>query len=230
MAFRSSSAALSGALTASSLAPSAPAGLAQNDIIIAIWRNGGSSNATITWPTGFTDLGNANQSSPEIHTFRAAFKVAGSGEPGSYTISANVNDYCYAHLLAFSGRDTSATPGFVGSTDTNATASPRNADLTGITAGGGDDIVCALGSCDASSVFTFGPPTGYTEREESANSFYVSGQVSTLDNVSAGATGTLTATIDRVISANTGWGGIVISIAAQASTTKRFLSLLGAGA
>jgi hypothetical protein len=212
VAFRSSS---SNAGNASSLEITAPSGIQEGDILIAFWSQGGSGSATITWPDGFTLLDSVLVPAAD-NTNRVAIKVATSSEPSSYTISSNASDYCVAGIAAFSGRDTEATPTVQTTSAPTAVEAPIAVDLAGVTAAEGDDIVWigmrvpSAGGSLTSPLWT--PPSSYTERIDQNAAFYISASLATRDNVSAGATGTLSGTIGA--SDDAGYAGFVIALPA----------------
>lgn len=195
-----------------SLTVAAPAGLAENDVITLFWVNGGSNASTITWPSGFTEIANASVGSPDTKTIKVARKVAGASEPANYTVTSSTSDFCTLKAIAHSGRDTGASA-YTVQTTTNTTnaASPVSVDATGLTAASGDDILwlAAAVSADA-GIWTYTPPTNYTEQEDSGAASYTSSTVATRDNVSAGATGTLSGTQTRA-GASGGYGAVVIA-------------------
>lgn len=157
---------------------------------------------TVSW--GFTPVasgrfettGGAGRAS----TFDWATKIA-SSEPGTYTHSIGGGNGLTRKAVCFSltGRD-SATPSASQVTnDAGGSASPISTPLAGVTAAAGDDIVILTGDAAttvSTSPITYTAPDGYTKRAEQAIvgvNFSSGGvAVATRDNVSAGATGTLT--------------------------------------
>jgi hypothetical protein len=196
----------------SSLVVTAPAGIQNGDTLIAIWINGGFDGATITWPSGFTQIGTLAVN-PAGQTFKVARKIA-SSESGDYTISSNVSDFCAAIVAVYSGRSTDAP--VVQTTMQSTTAeTPVSAALSGVTAAAGDDILWICAQNGASGQWTHSPPTSYTERQERSPGSWVSVSLADRENVSAGATGTLTGTLTRAGAQETGYAGFVIALASS---------------
>jgi hypothetical protein len=201
---------------ASSLEVTAPAGIQEGDILIAIWSQGGAGNATITWPSGFTLLASSN-SATATNTNRIAVKVATGSEPSSYTIATSVGDLCVAGVAAWRGRDTAAVLSAQTTLAETAQEAPITVNLTGVTASAGDDIawiamrVPSAGGNLTSPLWT--PPTSYTERIDVNATLYISMSLATRDNVSAGATGTLAGTIGA--SDDAGYAGFVVALPAS---------------
>lgn len=193
---------------------------------------------TVTW--GFTPAASGTFTVDGSHTRAAtwawATKVAAS-EPATRTISiggaggADVKGI----VVCLSGR-TSAAPTPQGTNDAGNGASPVSAPLTGVTAASGDDIVIffGCGSGNASGTWVLTAPTDYTLRETATDTgaFFGGGLgATTRDNVSAGATGTLTGT--WTLAANSGESaGVVLAFAASGGgggVTAKPLLLRGVG-
>lgn len=214
MAFRSSNSA-SG--NAASLDVTAPAGVASGDILIALWSQGGAGNATITWPSGFTELASSN-SATHFNTNRIAVKVATGSEPASYTIGTSVSDLCVAGVAAWSGRDTAAVLSAQTTLSEAATSTPISVSLTGVTAANGDDIawiamrVPSAGGSLGAGLWT--PPTSYTERIDVQATTYITASLASRDNVSAGATGAIVGTLNNAD--DSGYAGFVVALPAAA--------------
>ena len=216
MAYRDSTS--NSASAASSVVVTAPAGIQNDDILIAVVQWGGNEDQTITWPSGFTQLTTSNGAN-NASTFATAWKRA-SSESGNYTIQAQATDFGAAAISVYSGRHTTNAPvAATPSVDNTQTASPRSCPTTGITAVEGDDIVYCLCQVDGSADWAHTPPTNYTEREEVGPGSWVDVSLSDRENVSAGATGTLTGTL-TLADSSTGFIGVTIRIPlAVAATT-----------
>lgn len=207
--------------TSTSLTVTAPSGTAQDDIVILCAAVGGGASETFTWPTSttFTEIGNASIATPDTKTIKCAWTREDASPAATYQVANSVGggDKMILIACAFSGRHTTNPPVAQVSTQTSAAASPITIAATGVTAVAGDDILWyAVGaSTDGFSGWDFTAPTNYTEREDVAADFYTYGSVATRDNVSAGATGSISGTMTLGGSTG-GWGAIVMRIPAAA--------------
>lgn len=121
-------------------------------------------------------------------------------------------------IMSFSGRSLSRT--FLTGTSGNA-STPVSAAMAGGSAAAGDDIIVAIGldKTGGTDTWSFAAATGspgtFTLRQNTDTSGLFTGWgISTLDNTSAGATGTLTSVITETHgSGQTGYTGWVISLA-----------------
>ncbi|WP_233582546.1 cell wall anchor protein [Corallococcus sp. CA053C] len=86
-----------------SLAIPAPAGVQENDVILARLTNRNNVNAILTAPTGWTLL-RSDQSASAIKTW-ILYKVATASEPASYTFTLDLASYLAGTLVAYSGVD-----------------------------------------------------------------------------------------------------------------------------
>ena len=211
MAFRASGTAASGS---GNLTAGSPTGLAANDIII-LAASADATGCTFGWPTGFTQLYNTSNASPDGQTFGLAWKRAAGGDSLATTITGNGASSWVLRAFAWSGRDTGNPPiGSTAATNTSANSSPTTVTSNGVTAVSGDDLAW-FGMLDvtlATTSSTFTQPTGYTSQGttiDSIDHFDVYG-VATKDNVSAGATGTVSGTLTH--SGNAGWAAYLIRI------------------
>jgi hypothetical protein len=167
------------------------------DVLVFVTDSWGE---TVTW--GFTPAATGTfdvvgNSGREGH-FAWATKLA-SSEPADYTISlGGGNGFTVkAVAVSLSGR-TSATPSASTETDDAGNSpTPISTPLGGVNAASGDDIVIVTGvaSSNVTGSSTFTAPGSYTTRGNASNTGAFDGggvAIATRDNVSAGATGTLT--------------------------------------
>lgn len=217
MAFRSSSQTLRAAGVGTALTGSAPAGLVAGDYLAGFVVLDGITSDTITPPSGWTSRGSFGFAAgvPDGSRVEIFDKIATGSDSFAWTTS--VNNAAILVVGAWSGRNGSFPRTFVGAPapNTTANATPVSIALSSGTAASGDDIAF-FGMLDltvGTDTWGYSPPGGYTERNDAQQAF-ASATLATLDNVSAGAVGTLTATGTR--SAGTGaagFGGFVIGIA-----------------
>jgi hypothetical protein len=179
-------------------------------------------NETVTWgftpaATGtFNVVGNSGR---EGH-FMWATKVA-SSEPANYTISlGGGNGFTVKAVAAsFSGRSSATPSASTATDDAGNSATPISTPLGGVTAASGDDIVIVTGvaSSNVTGSSTFTAPANYTTRQNASNTGAFDGggvAIATRDNVSAGATGTLTGSW-VLGSGNADTAGAVLAFAAS---------------
>lgn len=211
MAFRSSTNAVGTAVATINIA--VPASAATDDIAILVVNIDGTGHGTITWPSGFTLLDNSTVASPDGHTQACAWKRLTGADSGNYTVSWTGSNDVVGQCDLFSGRHTSNPPVVSVATDTTANSSPISVNATGVTAVAGDDLMW-IGGLDATSNVhspSCAPPSTFTERQDSVN-LWATLSNATKDNVSAGATGTITGVYTETVTA--GWLAHLVRIPA----------------
>lgn len=229
MAFRSAS---TGIGNSTAVSASVPAGVAANDIVLAIC-NYDSNTFTITWNNGFTLLRTDTHSGPDGERTSYAWKRAGGSEGATYgaTISSAIDwtvIYC-----AFSGRDTGTNPTISSANiNTSANASPVTVTALGLTAATGDDLAWLAGlDVNATGIGNgFTPPASYTERGDIEQAF-ANCSVATLDNASVGATGSISG-MAALTSGGAGWAAALIQMPVAGGgggVTVKQLAAMGVG-
>lgn len=218
-AYRSSNSIATTSGTSTSLTVTTPTGTVQDDIVILCAAVGGSDTATFGWPASFTQFtANASTPTPDTKTIRCAWKREGATPPANYQVTNDIGggDKMILIAVSFSGRHTTNAPTAVATTQTTAQADPVSIAATGFTASTGDDALWYAaqsgGVGEGAFTWTYTVPTNYTERQEALADAYTTGVVGTRDNLSAGATGTLTGTMTSGDGDNAGWGAIVIQL------------------
>lgn len=227
MAYRSSTLGTAANDTTHTIA--VPAGLADGDKVLIWFVEESTRTATSGIPSGFTvhatesDVASGFRALNVRLWWKDITNAAGEGSGGNYTITFGSAAIGYACAAAWSGRATGA-PTVAATNNGSAGASPLNVALNGVTAASGDDVA-ALGVVapdDDIDVFSItssvAPPTNYTERQELANFWRIS-ELATRDNVSSGATGTLTAVCTYTSAGTATFGGLVATMAASAGST-----------
>lgn len=198
---------------AGSVVLSVPAGVANGDQLTAYIVT--DTNLTISTPSGWTALAaQTDIGAPDGQSARA-FKRTAASEPASYTWNNGSTNDMVGFMVAHSGRDTTAGPAIVTTTNTTSNTPPVTMAATGVTATAGDDIVAVyfLDNTDSSATWSFAGPGGYAERNDYSPVSWASGSVYTADAVSAGATGSLSATATRTGGAgNAGWVAFVVRV------------------
>lgn len=176
---------------------------------------------TIT-SSGFSVLVTNQQIGTDNNTGVVLWKTAGASEPSTYTISGTASDYYGVQCRVYSGRS-----GVVTAQQTTNLAGtgapPVTLSITGLTAAAGDDVVLfVVGSSTntAASSFSWTQPSGYGNSVVSANTVAYTPNLYSADNVnvSAGATGTLSATPTNNGPANIGYAAFLISLQVAATS------------
>lgn len=201
-----------------------PAGLTNGDKVHLVFIEEAGSNAATSVPAGFTLAAEVDIASG----FRALYvrvwwkditDAASEGSGGNYTLTFGAAAIGYGMSVAHSGR--AAGAGTLTETNNGAAgASVLNVALNGVTAAAGDDVivVSAVAPDDDVDIFSITssqtPPASYTSREEENNLWRI-GMLATRDNVSAGATGTLTGTCTFTNAGTATFGGFVLTMAAS---------------
>ncbi len=212
MAFRSSSTGSGGVVVDPSVA--VPAGVAANDIVILVATvdNGAVVFDTGDWPTGFTELSEVGMTL-DGHRAAIGWKRLTGADTGTYqfgSLGAGGDWVCQA--FAFSGRHATDPPTLTTNTSNASNASPVSVNASTITAVSGDDLLwVSAPDVNASGIATgHTAPTDYVERQDVENAWTNLAGASR-DNVSAGATGTVTGTL-TLASGASGWTAWLVRI------------------
>jgi hypothetical protein len=201
-----------------------PVGVQQNDIIIIL----GFACAVLTSAYNISDSGDGFSAGNAVFGAGPAqgpnanlswiYKVAGASEPASYTVNVGANNNNRVLICAaWTGRNTSSPIGINATTGPTAgTGSPVSFALTGGTASAGDDLIWVPLNNPVSGGAAWTNPSGFSSglHVTSTTSPFPEGYFAYENNVSAGATGTLTGTETGVAS---DIFGVVISLAAAAA-------------
>jgi len=216
MAFRSANEA---SANTTSVTVTAPAGIADDDILIMSVDRGALTSA-ITWPTDFVEItgGAVDYAGGSL---RAAWKRA-SSESGNYQASWTGSGRVTAGITAHSGAATSGTPVLATNTSGGASSTPDPPNLTGLTSSVTYDFVAVAGQEGKGDNRFTGVPTNYTERVDIGTSGSGSGVghssvCMATEDAQTGQTaenpGTFTSTVSD------SWAALTISIAAPAVVT-----------
>jgi hypothetical protein len=203
----------------------APSGVVAGDRLYA-WIVQDNAAATFTIPGGsaWVSLRKFNNTIVDGQTSEL-FEIKNATGSESYAFTSSTGAGWIFITATFSGRhNTAAAIVSAATVDENVNSSPVSVALGGVTAAAGDDIlwVAELDQATGADVWAFNNDlTNYVERQDSNNGSFVTSALYTRDNVSAGATGTLTVTATRTSGADvTAFGGVVVAIpAAVASPT-----------
>lgn len=174
---------------------------------------------TADWPEGFEELQEANLTL-DGHSAALGWKRLTEADAGSYTFGnlGQSGDWiCQA--AAFSGRHASDPPVATVNTNNDNNTNPVTVTANGVTAVEGDDLL--WGSAPDVTLNNVGnghtPPTDFTERQDAENQ-WANLSIATRDNVSAGATGSVSGTF-AITGNGAGWAAFLVRIpVAEAGT------------
>jgi ethanolamine utilization microcompartment shell protein EutS len=211
-AFRSAGTATSVAVATTSAACGTPAGMVANDIVIEILSSDAAASSP-TPPAGFTQIF-SDALTLDGQFVRVWWKRAVGGDSLTVTgMSGTASKLLWC--FAWSGRDTVNPPvGSTSATNNSANASPTVVTANGVTALANDDLLWLVGldvTAGGTGTLTV-TPTGYTSQGASTDTVdhFDIVAAATKDNVSAGATGTVTGTLTHA--GNSGWAAYLIRI------------------
>jgi len=199
-----------------------PSGVVAGDQLLAFLSGDSSGNS---WSaTGWTAIGGPTSSAtPDGQSFECFTRVATGSEGGTQTFTYTGSGGVLCIITAHSGRASAAltSSNLVATANTSSNTSPVTMGATGLTATSGDDLVAfyALDDGTTTDTFSYSAPTGFTvQQSNTANTNFNAGALFTEDNVSAGATGTITCTATRTGSGTSGWCAYVVRIPAAGPT------------
>lgn len=229
MAYKTSSSGTGTADGSGNMSLTLPASIAANDILIIGFGIDNGSPGAVTWPSGFTLLSTVGSiGSPDGESGAYAWKRAAGTEGGTgVTIRAAAASsavYCTG-CVTFDGRDTGTNPAAASvATNTSSNASGSSITSNGVTASSGDDLTWwsmpdIVGPTHQTHTWVHAAPTNYTLRLNVSNGFARLG-VATRDNVSAGATGSISGTFTDTTDGGGvfGWIAHLARIPAAATT------------
>jgi len=196
---------------------SVPAGVASGDIVVLVAAIDASAAVFDTgdYPSGFTELHDVDVTF-DGHSVSVSWKRLTGSDAGSYTfgaLGASGDWICQAY--AFSGRDPSNPPTSTSNIQNSSQSSPVTVTATGVTALDQDDLLwISAPDVNLNDVGTgHTAPSGYSEKEDAENAWSnLSG--ATKENVSAGATGSVSGTF-TMSGNNCGWAAFLIRIPAD---------------
>ena len=222
MTIRASTSTLIANTLGTAITGAVPAGLTAGDRLLA-WIVQDTA-ATHSGPSGegWTKIADANNASPaDGQTCTVWEKKSASGSE-TFAFTSNINKRAIIQVVALIGRhaSTAATVSTPTVTNTQAVISPFSMGLSGLTAATSDDLLW-FGQVDQASMadaWSFSALSGFTNLQNVANSDWISSAIFAQENATAGATGTLTATVTRTAGgSNYSWSGVVVAIPTGAS-------------
>lgn len=193
-------------------------------ILAATIDSGTAAFDVADWPSGFTELAETKVTF-DGQTCAVGWKRLSGADAGSYTFgNIGASADWLAQAFAFSGRHATDPPVVSATAAVNTSAaSPMTVTANGVTAVAGDDLLWILAPDVNASGAGNGttPPAGYTETQDAEN-LWVNLSGAYKENVSAGATGTVSGTfahtsnagyaawLVRVPVSGGGGGGVVV--------------------
>jgi hypothetical protein len=230
MAFKNAQiASTTGSTGVTSLVVNAPTNASGDIIMICGYFSGSVSAPTITWPSGFSaTVVSCGDTSPFYAGncwMALAWKQSGGSEPGTYTVTTtlvNTIDLISSSFSGRSGTQFTATQPTAGAAAHGA--SSMSLPLTGVTAAAGDDVAAFFLATNIGWSVTSNP-SGYTTEATTSGAVADEGTMALLvnANVSAGATGTLTATMTAGTVDADGMGLVVSLAQAMSGATVAWL-------
>ena len=193
--------------SSSSPSVAVPTGVQADDIVILALQTDSTSSVINPGdiPTGFTELVEVDVTN-DGQTNWVAWKRLTGADSGTYQI-ANTNnaDNWIMQAIALRGRHTTDPPVLASATSNAGNTSPVSVNAPTVTALDGDDLVVIsapdVNTNDAGNGHT--EPANYPEQED-AEAGFNNQAIFLRQNVSAGATGTITATFSMT-SGTAGW-------------------------
>ena len=185
-----------GVTNTSSIVLTAPNNVTVNDMLIS-WVTGGAT-FTVTWPAGFTEFFDDQETQSGSQTFAIAYKPVTQTEPSTYTITFSANAFATAGIAAFSNR-ADRLPTYILTTQP---ATMPSGGTTYITTSNGITVGTTISSdlaCIGDMWYGFGPtavfsgPPGFTTQANTSTTYAASG-LTTLDSF-YGSTGVLNGTM-----------------------------------
>jgi hypothetical protein len=198
----------------------AVSGILEGDFVLIAVPVDSGSGVSVTWPSGFTNETKDFIGTPDGQSFAINWKYEGASPPSSYSVTID-NAPVLAFVTVLSGRSGSPTIGTV-TKNTSSNASPISATWNGVTAADGDDIILVGGADETvgTDTWSFNAPASYTLAQNESPQNFINGFVAYRENVSAGATGSLSNTITRLTgSGNAGYIGYAIAVPAGVVAT-----------
>lgn len=181
--------------TSATAAVAVPSGVTAGQVILVhLYKE---STATVTPPSGFTELTPAPFTTSSVHTHHVFWKRATGSDSGTYSFTWSGSTFREAVAIRYTGCATSGVPVDVFNTaarSTNGTVTPA----VSLTTTGADRLLEWAGSNFNAGSWT--PPSGFTERVDAAGCL----SVATLGQSTAGSTGSVTGTCSGS-SSETGW-------------------------
>lgn len=227
LAFASYSASTSNSGVSTTPSVTVPSNAANDIVILSI--NTDTTGTTLNFPAGFTALCTPAAGFDQHNA--SAWKRISAPDAGTYTFGSLGSSTDWAVVATvLSGRDTTNPPE-CGTATSNTTSNNSPVSITAptLTALTGDDIVYVGGAdVDAlgiANVWT--APGSYTSRQSPESSGgWAAMNISTRDNVTAGATGAVTATL-TLTSASSRWQAYLIRIPEAALAAAGHVGLVG---
>jgi hypothetical protein len=217
MAYRDSTSAAGFSNTA---ATAVPTGVQAGDIVvIALSYDSADEDLTSRWPSGFTELFDSNLTT-DTQSVGLAWKRLTGSDSGSYTCGTfSATDDWAMVAVAFSGRHGTNPPVATEVVHDSGDTSPVSVAASGVTAVAGDDLLWVSGPdiTTVSSAAGHTAPTDFIEREDADNGAWAQLGAASRDNVSGGATGTITGTL-TLTSGTAAWVAYLVRIPALVST------------
>lgn len=150
---------------------SAPAGIVENDMLVAFVED--TSPGNITTPSGWTKIGATFTGPAQGYGYALFWKIATASEPSTYAFSTNL--YRCGMIMAFRGATSIDNSGSITGTNT------ATLTLPGITCSAGSVLIAFI--IDRDAAITYTQPAGMTKRVDTVTAGNIfSMSASTLEN------------------------------------------------
>lgn len=165
-----------------------PSGTASGDLLLLIMHCDYGAATDFKVPSGFSTL-TTRELSANGDKHVIGYKIAGSSEPASYTMTVPVDADLRADLLCIQGADANQAPSLASTATASSATSHAAPSVTPLTSRGLLVTAASLSSGSAGQTFSWTPPTGMTERTDAATNGYVTMTTATQQWNSSSATG-----------------------------------------
>jgi hypothetical protein len=180
-----------------------------------------TANPTVTGPTVTSAVTDMNVVCSQGTTTLGVKIWKWTGSETTIQLATSGTNFYAIALLAYSGRASSpllVTPAITGPVGVGG-GTPQSLSITGLTANAGDDLVLVIGGNQTNSTtdsYSLTAPSGYgntINTEAAATNLVTQHGTADKQNVSAGATGTLTGSLANTGGEGIAYGGWLISLA-----------------
>jgi hypothetical protein len=208
-----------------------PSGAASGDIAIMSVTTDASTNdlGVAKWPSGFAVLDELVSSTTDGMSSAVGWKRLSGADSGTYDFtSIGTSTQWLVHVVLLRGRHASNNPAISTlAQQQTGQNSPVTITANGVTAVDGDDLlyIDTPDTTDGGTSLGHVVDGTFTERQDTQNGFATM-VTATKENVSAGATGSISATFTMSGITQCGWGAWVVRVPADPAsgqpTTKRW--------
>jgi len=191
ISFISGATANDGGTSGTSVVQSLPGGTQSGDLVLWVAHIDNTTAGILTWPAGWTNIAEQPISSADEAQLRISYRILDGSEGPSATATLSATDWWASSMVAVRGATAVdvSTSGIV-----TAHPSPWTAPSLSVTTSVANTLLIYAAGVDnvSSQSVTQSAPSGWTERTQTSTQNWANIIVSTLPQVSAGSTGTVT--------------------------------------